>query len=128
MVALELEGTTVILAVAQRPFETESESGVWNSFSTLTPVLYEDGRRADRNDFPHNGDVWWMIRGGVRGLAEPGRLITGTLEASERADTPGKARYQVRVDSVEATRSSQFTEILELPPDEVTDARDLVSQ
>jgi hypothetical protein len=128
MVNLDLEGTPLILAVAQRPFDKESDSGVVNTFSTLVPLLYEDGRRADRNDFPHNGDVWWMIRGGVRGLAEPGRLITGTLEASERADTPGKARYQVRVDSVEATRSSQFTEILELLPDELTDARDLVSQ
>jgi hypothetical protein len=128
MVNLDLEGTTVILAVAQRPFDKESDSGVVNSFSTLLPVLYEDGRRADRADFPHNGDVWWMIRGGVRGLAEPGRLITGVLEASERADVPGKARYQVRVDSVESTRSSQLTEILELAPDEVADARDLVSR
>jgi hypothetical protein len=128
MVDLDLEGTTVTLAVAQRPFETESESGIWNSFATLIPLVYDDGRLADRADFPHNGDVWWMIRGGVRGLAEPGRLITGVLEASERADRPGKARYQVRVDSVEAARSSQVTEILELPPDELADARDLVSQ
>jgi hypothetical protein len=128
MVNLDLEGTTVILAVAQRAFEKESDSGVVNTFSTLIPLLYEDGRRAQRADFPHNGDVWWMIRGGVRGLAEPGRLIVGTLEASERADTPGKARYQVRVDSVEAARSTQLTEILEALPDEVADARDLVSK
>jgi hypothetical protein len=128
MVNLDLEGTTLILAVAQRAFDKESDSGVVNTFSTLVPILYEDGRRADRADFPHNGDVWWMIRGGVRGLAEPGRLITGALEASERADTPGKARYQVRIDSVEAMRSSQFTEVLELLPGELADARDLVSQ
>ena len=69
-----------------------------------------------------------MVRGGVRGLAEPGRLLTGELEASERADTPGKARYQVRVESVETARSTQVTEILELLPDEVGDARDLVSR
>src|SRR5207248_1653348 len=42
MVDLDLEGTTVILAVAQLPFDKEGESGVWNSFSTLVPILYED--------------------------------------------------------------------------------------
>jgi len=125
---LELEGKLVTLAVAQRAFDKESESGVVNSFSTLIPILFEDGEPAKTVQFPANGDVWWMIRGNVRGLVEPGRLVTGELEASERADTPGKARYQVRIDSVEAARSSQITEILELLPDELADARDLVSR
>ncbi len=125
---LDLEGRIVTLAVAQRAFDKESESGVVNSFSTLIPVLFEDGEPAERMQFPANGDVWWMVRGGVRGLVEPGRLVTGELEASERADTPGKARYQVRIDSVEAARSTQITEILELQPDELADARDLVSR
>ena len=31
-----------------------------------------------------------MIRGGVRGLAEPGRLVTGVLEASERPTGPAR--------------------------------------
>src|SRR5437016_4845139 len=128
MVDLDLEGTPAILAVAQLPFDKEGDSGVWNSFSTLVPILYEDGRRTNRADFPANGDVWWMIRSAVRNLAEPGRLITGILESSEQADRPGKARYQVRVESVEAARSTQLTEIVELEPDEVADPRELVSQ
>ena len=105
MVELDLENTTVTLAVAQRPFETESESGIVNSFSTLRPLLFDDGRRADPVDFPHNGDVWWMIRGGVRGLAEPGRLITGVLEASA-FDRPARP----------ATRSASIASRRPAPP------------
>jgi hypothetical protein len=122
MMHLELEGKTVTLAVAQRPFTKDL-----NWFSTLVPLLYSDGLRADPADFPDNRDVWWMIRGSIRGLAEPGRLVTGVLEASQ-ADRPGKARYQVRVESVEAARSSELTEILQVAPDQVADVRELVSQ
>ena len=37
MVNLDLEGTTVTLAVAQRPFETGSESGISNNFGRWCP-------------------------------------------------------------------------------------------
>ncbi len=128
MVHLEQEGKAVVLAVAQRPFEKEGESGVSNTFSTLIPLLYDDGRRTNLEDFPANKDVWWMVLSRVRALTDPGRLITGILEPSEQADRPGKARYQVRVDSVAQASSSQLTEVLELPADEFIDVRELVSQ
>jgi hypothetical protein len=122
MIHLDLEGKTVTLAVAQRPFAKDP-----NCFSTLVPLLYADGLRADPADFPDNRDVWWMIRSSIRGLAEPGRLVTGVLEASQ-ADRPGKARYQVRVESVEAARPAELTEVLPVAPDQIGDVRDLVSQ
>src|SRR4051812_2803319 len=125
MVDRDLVGRAVVLAVAQKPFDKEGESGVSNTFSTLVPVLYDDGRRTSLDDFPHNKDVWWMIRSSVRSLADPGRLLVGVLESSEQADRPGKARYQVRVESVEAARSTQLVEVLELLPDEINDVREL---
>jgi hypothetical protein len=128
MVDRDLIGRAVVLAVAQKPFDKEGESGVSNTFSTLVPVLYDDGRRTSLDDFPHNKDVWWMIRSSVRGLADPGRLVVGILESSEQADRPGKARYQVRVESVEPAKSAQLAEILELLPDEIHDVRELASQ
>jgi hypothetical protein len=128
MVELDLEGRVVTLAVAQKPFDKEGDSGVTNTFSTLVPVVYDDGGRADPYDFPAKQDVWWMIRSSVRGLADPGRLVTGTLERSQQAGHPDKAHYQVRVESVEAARSTQLTEILELLPDEIGDVRQLASQ
>jgi hypothetical protein len=124
----DLEGKTVTLVVAQRPFETASDSGFGNWFSTLVPVLHDDGRRADAASFPANGDVWWMVLRPKREFAEPGRLLTGILELSEQAGTPGKAYYQIQADSVEAIRPAQFVEVLDLPPDRIAEARELVSR
>jgi hypothetical protein len=124
----DLEGRAVTLVVAQRPFETASDSGFGNWFSTLVPVLYEDGRKADPGSFPANGDVWWMVLRPKREFAEPGRLLTGILELSEQAGTPGKAYYQIQADSVEAVRPSQFVEIIDVPPDRIAEARELVSR
>lgn len=123
----ELDGATVVLAVAQKPFEKDSESGIWNNFATLLPVLHEDGRRAEPAEFPDNGDVWWMVVPPKRGLAEPGRLLTGTLELSKFVGQPGKAHYQVRVDSVEATRPSQIVELIDVPVEWASEPRGLVS-
>jgi hypothetical protein len=128
MVELDLEGRVVTLAVAQKPFDKESAGGFSNTFSTLVPVVYDDGSRANPADFPAKQDVWWMIRSGGRALAEPGRLVTGTLERSQQVGHPDKAHYQVRVESVEPARSAQLTEILELLPDEIKDVRELASQ
>ncbi len=128
MVELDLEGRVVTLAVAQRPFDKEGAGGFANTFSTLVPVVYDDGSRADPADFPAKQDVWWMIRSGVRALAEPGRLVTGQLERSQQVGHPDKAHYQIRVESVDAARSSQLVEILELFPDEFLDVRELASK
>jgi hypothetical protein len=128
MVELDLEGRVVTLAVAQKPFDKEGAGGYPNTFSTLVPVVYDDGSRADPADYPAKQDVWWMIRSGVRALAEPGRLVTGTLERSQQVGHPDKAHYQVRVESVDAARPGELVEILELFPDEIKDVRELVSQ
>ena len=102
-----LEGRVVTLAVAQKPFDKEGYGGFANTFSTLVPIVYDDGDRADPADFPAKQDVWWMIRSGFPALAEPGRLVTGTLEHSQQVGHPDKANYQIRVDSVDAARSSR---------------------
>ena len=90
MVDRDLLGRTVVLAVAQKPFEKEGESGVWNTFSTLVPVLYDDGRRTNLDDFPHNKDVWWMIRSSVRGLADPGRSSSASSNPPSRPTGPAR--------------------------------------
>lgn len=127
MIDEDLDGASVMLVVAQQPFEASSEGGVWNTFATLLPVLYDDGRRARPEEFPDNKDVWWMVLPGKRGLAEPGRLITGTLETSKNAGQPGKAYYQVRPDSVEAAGSAHLVELIDVPDDWVTEPRGLVT-
>ncbi len=124
----ELEDAVVYLAVTQRPFETESVNGIVNAFSSLKPVLHEDGRLARMEEFPDDGYVWWMLRSGTRTLAEPGRLLSGALEQAERAGIPGKSWYQVQVDSIEPVRPEMLTEVLSLQPNWIARPEEILNR
>lgn len=125
---LEHVGKRFVFAVAQMPFEVLSPKGVFHQFGTLLPLLNEDGTRAEPSEFPDNGDVWWMIRPEVRGLARPGRLLTARVEESREAGGMGKAHYQAIVDTVEPLRDRDYIEIIDVPPEAIPDERALVSK
>ncbi|MBC8867862.1 MAG: hypothetical protein H8E44_00500, partial [Planctomycetes bacterium] len=125
---LDHVGDRIVLVVAQKPFETPSPAGINHQFATLLPLINLDGTRAERKEFPATGDVWWMLRPGTRGLAEPGRLLEGVLEESLYVGDPAKAHYQVGADSVEQLRSRNYVEILDIPPESIGEPRDLVSK
>jgi hypothetical protein len=125
MFSADLEGERVFLVVAQRPFETGAT--VMNLFCTLQPILMDDGSEANAEDFPDNGLVWWMVLAGARSFAEPGRLLTATLEQAHSSGTPGKCWYQVKVDSVEPARPTKLVEIIRAPGNWVSDPREIVS-
>jgi hypothetical protein len=124
----ELDGAQVLLVVAQRPFEAESENGVVNAFSLLKPVVHADGRPTSDWEFPDNGYVWWMLRPGTRGFAEPGRLLSATLEPAKGAQVANKSWYQARVASIEPVRAAAFVEIVEAPPDWVAEPREMLAR
>ncbi len=124
---LDIVGKKFIFAVAQRPFETAgADSGVLNQFCALLPVFDWNGDIANPQDFPDNGDVWWMLRPGTRGFAEPGRLVTGIIEDSIRKGKTGKAQFQVSADNVEAIRGRDYVEIIDIPATSISEARDLI--
>lgn len=125
---LEHEGKRFVLAVAQMPFEVAAASGVFNQFCTLVPVLNEDGTRAEPREFPDTGDVWWLVRPEIRGLAKPGRLLSARLEGSRFLGEKGKAHYQAAVDTVEPLRDRDYIEIIDIPPEAAANERGLVSK
>jgi hypothetical protein len=114
--------------VAQMPFEHASTAGVYNQFCTLLPLLNDGGTVAEARDFPDNGDVWWMVRPEVRGYAKPGQLLTAVLEESRGVGQKGTSHYQARVDSVELLRDRDYIEIIDVPPEAISDARGLVAK
>src|ERR1700722_4104673 len=123
----ELDGKAVVMVVAQHRFEADS-AGVRNAFSLLKPGRHEGGRVAEDEEFPGNGYVWWMLRPGTRGFAEPGRLLTGVLEQSRQVRTPGKAWYQVKVDSVEPVKSADLVEVVTAAAGWANEPRDIVAR
>lgn len=94
----DLAGEKYVLAVAQQPFETNSDGNVKNMFCTLAPVVSLKGEPADSDDFPNAGLVWWLLRSGDRTRATPGRRVKATLEAAHRYDSanPQSTLYQNR--------------------------------
>jgi hypothetical protein len=126
MLELPLIDVPVFLVVAQRPFEVGV--GVVNCFSLLIPVLHEDGQPVSVKEFPDLGYVWWMLRASTRGFAEPGRLLTATLVEAERAGEPHTHWYQAQVDRIEPVRPTQLIEVLQAPPDWVSEARQIIGR
>ena len=124
---LNIVGQKFIFAVAQRPFEASNvDSGILNQFCALLPVFDWNGDPANSSDFPDNGDVWWMVRPGARGLAEPGRLVTGIVEDSIKKGQSGFSQFQVNADNVEAVRGRDYVEIIDIPATAISEARDLI--
>ncbi len=117
-------GQKFIFVVAQKPFETANQTGVYNQFCALLPLFDMSGNRVSISDFPDNGDVWWMVLPQKRGLAEPGRLVTGLVEDSVKKGEPGLAQYQVVADSVEPLRGRDYVELLDVQAGSATKTRD----
>jgi hypothetical protein len=115
-----------IFVVAQKPFETPNQIGVYNQFCALLPLFDMSGKAVPTSDFPDHGDVWWMVLPQKRGLAEPGRLVTAIVEDSIKKGQPGLAQYQVVADSVEPLRGRDYVEILDVPAASATKPRDFV--
>ncbi len=118
-------GKRALVAVGQIPFESNGRY-----FSTLVPLCTIDGYViSERNtDFPSHGDIWWMVTTQTRSYAEPGRLLTATLEEAVEQERADKAYYQVIPDSLDAVREDQFVEVLAVVSAQVTQARDIVLQ
>ncbi len=114
----------VVLAVAQRPFESNG-----HTFCTLAPVMHEGGMVVSTEDFPRCGLVWWMLRAGTSGFAEPGRLVMAQLEEAVRwdPDDENSMYYQALIPSVEPVRSSHLVEILRVPSLSIKNEVDLVN-
>jgi hypothetical protein len=125
MFEAELDGEYAFLVVAQQPFE--AGTAAVNLFSTLRPILMDDGTEANTDDFPDNGLAWWMVRAGARKSAEPGRLMYARLERAQFSGVPGKSWYQVNVDSIEPARPTKIVEIVRAPGNWVADQREIVS-
>lgn len=106
---LELEGDRWIMAVGQKPFFAGG-----NEFCTLVPVISENGRRGKPELFPNSGLVWWMVRSGAKGWAQPGRLVVTNLEPSLVYDEtdPTKHLYQADADGITPVRARDAVEIL----------------
>ncbi len=120
--AIEVEaGERCVFVVAQHMFENGP-----NCFCTLIPVLREDGSRADSADFPDVGDVWWLVLGGKRGLAWPGRLVQAAVEASP-AYKQGKAFFQVVANDIETVTADDYFEVIKVPAEQLADSRQLIS-
>ena len=83
--ALPSVGETVFMVVAQQPFESEKGGVVPPLLQACGPLFREDLTRADRKDFPENGQVWWMLTGSAHLFAEPGRLVAGAHRKCSRS-------------------------------------------
>ncbi len=116
--------TRLIMMVSQEPFETD-----FNQFCKLLPVVYVDGVRPNPSDFMNDGEIWWMLTAQTGQLAEPGRLLIGSIEDATRFDghDQNASRYQVRRDSVKHLSDKDGVEVVTLPGDSIGDLRDLVS-
>ena len=123
-------GDCFIGAVAQRPFESTSDSGsVQNAFCTLQPLAFEDGTRTDEQQFPNCGLVWWMLAANDHRFAKPGRLVSCIVEpaAEYRRSEPDKHLWQAKRGSVKPCTNEMF-EILDVPSSGVVSRpNDLVS-
>ncbi len=116
--------TRLIMMVSQEPFETN-----FNQFCKLLPVVYVDGVRPDPSDFMNDGEIWWMLTAQTGQLAEPGRLLIGSIEDAKGFDghDPNASQYQVKRDSVKHLSDKDGVEVITLPGDSIGDLRDLVS-
>jgi hypothetical protein len=125
----DLFDRVIIFAVAQKPFDTPSGSGVVNTFCTLRPVLLEGGERARPEQFPNNGLVWWKLLASSRADAVPGTLLGGYIEHAVQyspAD-PNKQRYQVVPADITPVSPDDVIEIYNVGDRAVAVARDLVN-
>jgi hypothetical protein len=112
----------LVFAVDQRPFKFQKDTGPVNRFCVLYPLMAVTGERlkADRDDFPHRGRVWWKLRDDIREeLVVPGSLWTGTIEPA-RGSGRGRAdddAYQVCLRDIYPA-AGELVEILTIKEDD----------
>jgi len=106
--------TRLIMMVAQRPFDIEH-----NTFCKLIPLLYVDGVRADRTDFPNDGEVWWMLTARTSPLSEPGNLVIGSIEDASRfeQDNPQSSAFQATREAVTPLGIKDGVEVIDIGED-----------
>ena len=116
--------TRLIMMVAQERFEHD-----FNQFCTLLPIAYVDGHRPVPDDFPNDGEIWWMLTAQSQHLAEPGRLLVGTIEDAVRYDKsdPASSAYQVKRESIQDLAQKDGLAIIDISGDALDDLQDLVS-
>ena len=122
------DGDSIIGVVSQVPFESPSPTGIHNAFCTLQPIALEDGGRTEPEQFPNCGLVWWMLVGIEHRFAQPGRLVSFTLELAPEfnRDAAEKHQYQVRRGSIKPSTTTEIVEILNVSR-AVSRQNDLVS-
>src|SRR5262249_36720064 len=112
----------LVFAVDQRPFKFQKDTGPVNRFCVLYPLMTVSGERvkADRDNFPHRGRVWWKLRDDIaEDLVVPGSLWTGTIEPA-RGSGRGRADddlYQVSLRDIYPA-AGELIEILTVKEDD----------
>jgi hypothetical protein len=115
----------LICVVAQEKFEVDL-----NQFCKLAPVMCVDGTRPSPDEFPNEGEVWWMLTAQTAQLAVPGLLISCVLENALRYDENDSfsSRYQAQRESVRGLLlNDDGLEVLDIPTDAMDSLQDLVS-
>lgn len=127
---MEISGESFIGVIAQLPFESQSAGDIYNSFCTIQPVAFQDGRRTSPDQFPNNGLIWWMLRSNANRFANPGQLVSFVVEDAidPKTDDPSGNMFQADRASVERCALDDVVEILTVPPVSIQRANDLVSR
>jgi len=114
----------LIMVVAQEPFETDN-----NQFCKLVPVLNLDGTRPNSEDFPNDGEIWWMVTATTAFLAVPGTIVFGQVEHATRYNEsdPTSSRFQLLRESVRALDLKTGVELIDIRADEIGSLQDIVS-
>src|SRR3990172_7730589 len=117
--------TRLIMMVAQMPFDV-----AYNQFCKLIPLVYVDGMVPPEEDFPNDGEVWWMLTPQTMQLAEPGRLVIGSIENASKysTDDPNSSMYQVKRDSIQDLFLKDALEVLTVPADAINNIQDVISK
>lgn len=118
--------TRLVAIVAQDAFEYE-----FNKFCTLVPYLYIDGEVPKPEDFPNEGELWWMLTAQTMGLAQPGHFVSCKVENAFKYEQSEhqSSKYQALRESVrELNFREDGLEILTIPPDTIDNLQALVSR
>ncbi len=116
--------TLLVMVVAQKPFESNIDQ-----FCKLIPFVYVDGERPKPGDFPNDNEIWWMLTAKSAALAEPGRLIVGSIEEAKRFNeqASGASWFQVVRESVSTLGRAHGMEVIDIPSDSIGSLHDIVS-
>ena len=118
--------TQLIMMVSQMSFETHE----MDQFCKLIPIVYVDGVRAAADEFPNDGEIWWMLTVRTGPLAVPGKLVVGKVENAIRyGDTDAtSSHYQVQRELIrDLDLKDGMLEVVTIPGDAIATMLDLVS-